>query len=147
MYVCTSICMGQVLEIVGESGSKSKTGGSICIRWKIRKKLGEFRASQRDGLKFRNWKLETLHRRPMACVCRSVKGTAFHSSLPIVLPRDTITVALKFTRETLSIPSFSDSIVRIWVEESRYVSNSLPRSSNHRILFQKRKGNRFDRGK
>lgn len=124
------------MEILGESSSKSKTAGSICIRWKIRKKLGEFRASQRDGLKFRNWKLETLRRRPMACICRSLKGTAFHSSLPIVLPPDTITAALKFTRKNpshrlLSPIQLSESGLKSW--------DSFPSLARiHRILFHRK---------
>ena len=49
--------MGQVLEIVGESSSKSKTAGSICIRWKIRKKLGELPGVATTG-RFKVSKLE-----------------------------------------------------------------------------------------
>lgn len=87
--------------MVGESSSKSKTAGSICIRWKIRRKLGELRTSG-TVLKFRNWKLETLRRRPTACICRSLKETAF-----------LFVTSLSFLRRSLEIyagnPSHRDS--------------------------------------
>ena len=64
MHTCPDVPTGQLAigtraESPDESSSKSKTPGSICIRWKIRKKLGEFQTSPWNGLKFRNWKLET----------------------------------------------------------------------------------------
>lgn len=53
------LAIGIRTESPEESSSKSKTLGSICIRWKIRKKLEEFQTLPWNGLKFRNWKLET----------------------------------------------------------------------------------------
>lgn len=121
--------------MVGESSSKSKTAGSICIRWKIRRKLGELRTSG-TVLKFRNWKLETLRRRPTACICRSLKETAF-----------LFVTSLSFLRRSLEIyagnPSHRDSIVESGLKSREIRFHLPPRQTEiHRILFR-RKGNRF----